>query len=156
MSGNPYASPEGDEPSRSLPKVAARDPRRLLEIVTAQRAMMWLFLFKLAIDFSVSAASEILAGPPLLAYFCLFLIVEVVIAYFVFRISHAIYDLGPAVVCALLALAPCLGSLTVLVLNGTVMDYLRKNGVKVGFMGATRLQIEDLRNDIHAQLPSSP
>ena len=111
---------------------------------------------QLAIDFSVSAASEILAGPPLLAYFCLFLIVEVAIVYFVFRISHAIYDLGPAVVCALLAFAPCLGSLTVLVLNGTVMDYLRKNDIKVGFMGATRLQIEDLRNDIHAQPPPAP
>lgn len=149
MDANPYEAPKTREASDS--KSAARIiADSTLEIVRSQRGMMWLFLAKIGMDFTVGIARELLSGPPWMAFLCSFLAVNIAIAYFVFRLSNAIYGIGPGIVCFALTLAPCLGTFTVLVLNGNAMDCLRKSGVKVGFMGATKSQLAELaaaRND---------
>lgn len=106
--------------------------------------MMWLWVAKLGLDFAFSIAPDML-GPALsIVYYVPFLAVSIAIAYFVFRITHLVYGVGPALVCTLLAFLPCAGTITVLILNGQTMDRLRKLGVKVGFMGATRQQLDEL------------
>jgi hypothetical protein len=143
MSINPYEAPQ----TVSSPPATDGSPVRAdstLAIVRAQRGMMWLWLAKLGLDFAFSAAPDML-GPALsIAYYIPFLAVSIAIAYFVFRITHLVYGIGPALVCTLLAFLPCAGTITVLILNGQTMDRLRKLGVKVGFMGATRQQLEEL------------
>ena len=113
-----------------------------LSILRSQRGMMWLFLLKIGLDFTVSMARELPSRPLQIAYLCVFVLVEGSIAYFAFRISNAIFGLGPALVCSLMTLIPCMGMFSVVILNGTVIDRLRKSGVSVGFMGATKLQLE--------------
>lgn len=116
----------------------------IVEMVKAQRGMMWLFVAKLGLDFS-SGSVRILLGQPYLAfYWVIYLVVSLSIAYFVFRLAKIVYGVGPAVICAALIFAPCVGSLAILIINGNTMDRLRKAGVKVGMMGATALQLKEL------------
>jgi len=116
-----------------------------IELATAQRGMMWMLALKFAMDFSSGIVREVV-GPPLqLVYLVAYLGISLVVAFFVFKIARVIYGDLPAVACFLLVLAPCTGTLTVLVLNGTTMDRLRKLGVKSGFFGPDRMQMEKLR-----------
>lgn len=143
MSINPYEAPQTGvlPPPKDGSPVTAPST---LAIVRAQRGMMWLWLAKIGLDFAFRLAPDML-GPALsIAYYVPFLAVSIAIAYFVFRITHIIYGIGPAFICALLAFLPCAGPITVLILNGQTMDRLRKLGIKVGFMGATRQQLEEL------------
>lgn len=124
--------------------MAIESPESVLEMVKAQRGMMWLFIAKLGLDFGFSATRD-LAGPTVQAVFWIaYLLVSITVSYFVFRLTRVIYGMGPAIVCAGLIFAPCAGSFAVLVINGGVMDRLRKLGVKVGFMGATAAQVAEL------------
>jgi hypothetical protein len=116
----------------------------ILEIVKAQRGMMWLFVAKLGLDFGAGAVRDLASQPFLAIYWAAYLAVSLAVAYFVFRLAKVVYGGGPAVICAALIFAPCAGSLAVLIINGNSMDRLRKAGVKVGMMGATALQLREL------------
>lgn len=116
----------------------------VIEMVQAQRGMMWLFVAKLGFDFSSGAANELLVEPVRIVFWVAYLVVSGTVAYFVFRLASAIYGAGPGIICACLTVAPCLGSLTVLILNGNTMDRLRKAGVKVGMLGASAQQLREL------------
>src|SRR5688500_1741727 len=133
MSINPYEAPH----SPASPAERIEPQSNSLVLVTSQRAMMWLLIAKLGFDFSAGAVGDLLAPPLLLVYWLAYLVVSAAIAFFVFRLANFVYGVGPVIICAVLSFLPCLGTLTVLVLNGNVMDRLRKTGVKVGFMGAT-------------------
>lgn len=141
---NPYESPK----SPSVPNVdgASASESRVLRIVRAQRGVMWLFLFKLGFDFTASIAAELFDPYLRVAYFIALVAVTVSIAYFAFRLANALFGTGPAFVCMILSAMPCLGTFAILVLNGAAMDQLRKLGVKVGFMGASAMQLEQLRD----------
>jgi hypothetical protein len=125
-----------------------------IDLAQSQRGMMWLFAAKFALDFGAGMVRDA-ASPPLQAvYLAAYLLVSLAVAYFVFRIARVIYGTGPAVVCGFLIFAPCLGTLTVLVLNGTSMDRLRKSGVKSGFFGVDVRELEKLRSS--PDPPASP
>lgn len=106
---------------------------------------MWLLILRVGLDFTASIAAELFDSYARLAYFVVFIAVTVSIAYFVFRLASAIYGAGPAIVCLLLSAIPCLGTFAVLILNGNAIDQLRKVGIKVGFMGASAVQLEEIR-----------
>ena len=116
-----------------------------LDLANSQRGMMWLFAAKFAIDFCSGMIRDTVSPPLQIAYLAAYLAVSLAVAYFVFRISSIIYGVGPAIICSLIVFAPSLGTLVVLVLNGTTMDRLRKSGVKSGFFGADRGEMEKLR-----------
>lgn len=118
----------------------------LLEIVVAQRGMMWLLAAKFGTDFTFSVAKEFTTDLLLIAYLSVCVLVALAMGYYVFRLSNAIYGVGPAVVCAVISLVPCLGLLAVLILNGNAIDQLRKAGVRVGFMGATKSQLAEMQS----------
>lgn len=141
MDINPY------QPPVQLPDNATDANYRcgkILIAVKSQRAMMWLMLVKLVLDFYSGIANESLGKPIVLVFWLAYLAVGVAIAFFMYRLADAMYGMGPAVICALTSLAPCLGVFAILILNGNAMDWLRKRGIKSGFMGVTPEQIQDL------------
>ena len=154
MENNPYQTPQPHSSGKHL--ADDRALHRLLDIVLGMQGMMWLFLFKVGMDMTVGTARVLFSDIWVTVYFCLYLVVQLAMSYFVFKVVHAIYDIGPAIICSLLVFAPCIGTLTVLVLNGNTMDHLRKQGIKVGFMGPTRQQIDDLRRQIAAREVGDP
>ena len=48
------------------------------------------------------------------------------------------------IVCGLLALIPCIGLITLLIINSKATSILRRNGIRVGFLGAN---LADLARD---------
>ena len=50
-------------------------------------------------------------------------------------LANELYNVVAAVICAILAILPCIGLLTILVLNQKATSHLQKKGLKVGFMG---------------------
>ena len=125
----------------------------IVEMVKAQRGMMWLFVAKLGLDFGAGAVRDLASQPFLTIYWVAYLGVSLAVAYFVFRVAKVVYGGGPAVICAALIFAPCAGATAVLVINGNTMDRLRKAGVKIGFFGATVQQLRDLEASATDSLP---
>ena len=125
----------------------------IVEMVKAQRGMMWLFVAKLGLDFGAGAVRDLASQPFLTIYWVAYLGVSLAVAYFVFRVAKVVYGGGPAVICAALIFAPCAGATAVLVINGNTMDRLRKAGVKIGFFGATVQQLRDLEASATDLLP---
>jgi hypothetical protein len=46
------------------------------------------------------------------------------------------------IACGLLALIPCIGLLTLLIINSKATGILRQNGIRVGFLGADLAQLQ--------------
>ncbi|MBC7852539.1 MAG: hypothetical protein IAF94_03800 [Pirellulaceae bacterium] len=126
--------------------MAIESPESVLEMVKAQRGMMWLFIAKLGLDFGFSATRDLASQSVEILFWIAYLLVSLAVSYFVFRLTRVVYGIGPAVICAALIFAPCAGSFAVLVINGGTMDRLRKLGVKVGFLGATAAQVAELES----------
>jgi hypothetical protein len=122
-------------------------PREIvLDLATSHRGMMWLFAVKLTMDFCAGIVRDAVSPPFQIVYLLAYLVVSGAVAYFVFRAARIVYGVGPAVVCGALIFAPCLGAFVVLVLNGTLIDRLRKHGVKSGFFGPDRREMERLQS----------
>jgi hypothetical protein len=117
-----------------------------LDLAQSQRGMMWLFAMKFALDFCSGIVRDAVRPPFQVVYLIPYVLVSLAVAYFVFRAARIIYGIGPAVVCGLLIFAPCLGTLAVLVINGTAMDRLRKSGIKSGFFGVDKRELEKLQS----------
>lgn len=143
FSDNPYASPTTQPP---LPHADIH----ILEMARAQRGMIWMLALKLALDFTVMQAAALLPRFPLMLYYAAALLVMIAVIFFTSRLAYALYGLGPAILCSVLLFAPCIGLLTILMLNGTAMDRLRKAGVKSGFMGVTKDQLAQLEAKIRS------
>lgn len=141
FSDNPYTSPTTEPP---LP----HPDTHILEMARAQRGMIWMLALKLAIDFTFMQATQFLPQFPLMLYYAAALLVLVAVIFFTARLAYALYGVGPAILCGVLLFAPCVGLLTILMLNGTAMDRLRKAGVKSGFMGVTKDQLAQLEAKI--------
>lgn len=149
MTPNPYEPPHGQLPARSV--MPGLTPDELLDIVRAHRGMMWLAVGKMAIDAMFFTVSSAIHPPTFYLYGGLSLAILIGCAYFVFRLAKGIFGAGPAIACVLLMLAPCMGTLTILVLSGNTIDFLRKRGVKVGLMGANKLQLRELENAVEME-----
>jgi hypothetical protein len=141
----PAAADAAPKKPSSAPAQLPPPVDRRLELVQAQRGMMWCFVLKVGMDFTVNSARVLMPEPGYFLFVAAYLAVSLTTAYFVFRVARVMYGIGPAIVCACLIFAPCIGTLTVLILNGNTIDYLRKQGVKAGFMGATLAQLEELQ-----------
>lgn len=153
MSINPYEPPSTASGRTSVP--VTDTAVQLLDMVKSQRAMMWLFVARFGLDISTTAARDFNSGLLMFGFWLAYLGVSIALAYFVFRLANGVYGIGPAVVCVLLSFVPCLGTLTVLILNGNAMDRLRKMGAKVGFMGASAKQLQELNTASLQQRQSS-
>lgn len=60
---------------------------------------------------------------------------------FVFLLATKVYTTGMGILLGVLALIPCIGLLVLLMVNGKATEILKKNGIKVGLLGANLSQI---------------
>lgn len=126
--------------------------RTSLEMLIGQRGMMWTLILKLVVDLMFNAMSGLQSGAMLYGLAAVYTIACLIVAYFVFRLANAVYGIAPGLICAAATFIPCIGLFAVLVLNGTTMDQLRKRGIKVGFMGATKTQVDELKAKIASSI----
>lgn len=143
MNENPYQSPQSSD-ANPLPRAKPNEASVLLEMARAQRGLMWTALAVMGSNFLTNIGPLDLSQSVFLAVAGAWLALVLVFGYFAFRLANASYGILPGIVFALITMAPCVGLLAVLIINGQTQDRLRKAGVKVGFMGATQLQIDEL------------
>jgi hypothetical protein len=54
----------------------------------------------------------------------------------VFSLAMKVYGTGPGIAMAICTLFPCIGLIILVIINAMATSILRKNGVRVGFLGA--------------------
>jgi hypothetical protein len=57
-------------------------------------------------------------------------------------LANELYGVGVAVLCGVLVVIPCVGLITLLIVNQSATSFLQRRGVKVGFMGVKPEQIQ--------------
>lgn len=127
---NPYQPPQHDSPP-SLPQA---DRERLYTIAKCQRSINLVVLAYFGSGVVSQQVANIPGGQILIGLVALAVIIAGVV--FAVRMASALWSTGAAVVCAILLLVPCVGLLTLLVLNNRATARLRDAGCKVGLLGA--------------------
>jgi uncharacterized membrane protein (GlpM family) len=64
------------------------------------------------------------------------LIVGLVGAVFTFMLAIHVYGTGLGILFGILCLIPCIGLIVLLIVNAKATDVLKRNGIKVGLLGA--------------------
>ena len=67
--------------------------------------------------------------------------VWIVCAVFVFQLSSRVYSTSTGVVLGILTVVPCIGLVVLVTVNGKATEILKKNGIKVGLLGASLSEI---------------
>ena len=128
---NPYQPPQhASPPSPSVPQ-ADRD--KLYTIAKCQRTINLIVLAYFGTGFASNQLGDAPGGRLIIGF--VVLAVMVAGAVFAGRMANALWSTGAAVVCAILLLIPCVGLLTLLVLNSRATTRLRAAGFKVGLLG---------------------
>ncbi len=65
-----------------------------------------------------------------------FLVASLAGTVFVFMLAMKVYSTGMGIFFGILTMVPCVGLIMLLVVNGKATEVLKKNGIKVGFLGA--------------------
>jgi hypothetical protein len=120
----------------------------LHQIVRSQRGLIGLILVNLLVALAV-VGPVILLGPEsrLAAIIVLLarviaLILGLIAVFFIFRMAKALRK--TAWVYALAAFFPCIGLVTLLLVNHYATQTLRANGVRVGLLGARQCDLENI------------
>jgi hypothetical protein len=127
---NPYQPPQHDTPGAVPP--AERE--KLRDAAKFQRYINLVILAYFGAGVLTSAVNEIPGGRFVVGLFALGVIVTG--AVFAVQMARALYGTGVAVACAIMLLIPCVGLLTLLVLNNRATARLNAAGLKVGLLGA--------------------
>lgn len=81
--------------------------------------------------------AQIAAPPQVRPLFGLaFLAVSITSTVFVFMLAMKVYSTGVGIFVGILTLIPCVGLITLLVVNSKATNVLKDNGIKVGLLGA--------------------
>lgn len=130
---NPYETPAA--PSSVVP---ARDQlEKVRSVAKAQRLVNIAILLYLLLVFA-SFATPPLDPNSMLPLFLLLVILSMLgfIIFAVARMGYSMHGVGHAILYSVAMLIPCLGIILLLILNSRVTNFLTRNGVKVGIMGA--------------------
>jgi hypothetical protein len=65
---------------------------------------------------------------------------------FVFLLATKTYNVGVGILLGILTLIPCIGLIVLLIINSQATSILRSNGVRVGFIGASKNDLDDLED----------
>ncbi|HLA83780.1 MAG TPA: hypothetical protein VJL29_03220 [Thermoguttaceae bacterium] len=136
MSVNPYEAPPIE-----AEVIGVRSGRRedLKPVAFYQKGIQICILFYLvfyAVTFAV---------PPMWRFIPAIGVIGVAITGFVFVILLAMKVYSPVlgILLGLLTLLPCLGLLSLLIVNGKATAVLRENGIRVGLLGASLWEVEE-------------
>ena len=114
----------------------AKSPEGIRMIATAQRRIILCILAQLVLYVALIAGQKALPPAVLVVLFLGMLAVDILAMVFVFMLTTKMYGTGLGVLLGILTLAPCVGLITLLVVNGKATSILRQNGLKVGLLGA--------------------
>jgi hypothetical protein len=135
---NPFQSPRSDttfvgERTASLVNLyqIARNQKVVLLTLAVQ---IFGFIIQTLIDNAAPPPVSMLLGVGIL-------VTILVAAVFVFRLASLVYSTAAGVVCALLTVIPCIGLITLFVVNSRATAVLRQNGIRIGFFGADLAQL---------------
>jgi len=132
---NPYQPPQ----SPALVAIAPADRDRLREVARLQRYINLVVLAYFSAGALTRAVAEVPGGPILAGVVAVAVILTG--AVFAVQMARALYSTAVAVVCAILLLIPCVGLLTLLLLNGRATQRLTAAGLKVGLLGADPAEV---------------
>ncbi len=134
MSQNPYQSPATDAHVIGINSGNIEDLRKVAKY---QKGVITCILIQL-----LAIGAQFALPPELQIFLALgLLIVGITSTVFIFLLAVNVYTTGVGVLLGILALIPCIGLLVLLTVNGKATTVLRKNGIKVGLMGANLSQI---------------
>ena len=129
MSENPYQAPMSEPGPLTGEPV---DRERLRKIAGAQRGLMFCILAYLA-----AIPAQFLLPPELAIWIGPVVAVAAVAgAVFVFLLALRVYGVALGIILSLLTLVPLLGLLILLVVNGKATSELKRNGIRIGLLGA--------------------
>jgi hypothetical protein len=115
-----------------LPEGSTRDDLR--EVASRQKMILMCILVYLG----VVVASFFLPQGLYLVIGMIALAVGITSTVFVFLLAAKLYEGGVGILLAVLTLIPCIGLLVLLIINGKATSVLKRNGVRVGLLGANR------------------
>lgn len=129
---NPYQPPAVDVAPRAGPV----DLELLRNIARHQRTINLAILAQLGLYVLTLILESQQMGVALIVLSFVALAVVVVSVTATVRLANAMHGTGIAIVCAILMFVPCVGLLTLLLLNQQATGRLKKAGFKVGLLGA--------------------
>ena len=129
MSDNPFAPPQSSTPVEG---VLSGNREDLRSVAKYQKGVLICILVQL-----VSIVAQFLVPPQVQGVLGIgVLVVGLVGAVFVFLLSMKTYGTGLGILLGILALAPCIGLIVLLIVNGKATKVLKQNGIQVGLLGA--------------------
>lgn len=134
MSDNPYQSPLTEPRAVGI---RSGNPADLRNVARYQKGVLVCILVYILLIVSQFFVPESLR--PLLAFVALGVVVAGTV--FVFMLAIAMHSVGVGILLGLLTLLPCIGLITLLVVNGQATNVLRQNGIRVGLLGADMSQL---------------
>lgn len=69
-----------------------------------------------------------------------------VLTFFVYKVSTATFPGATGIVMIVLTLIPLFGLISLLCIDGVAINFLKKSGIKVGFMGVSKSEINRIRS----------
>ena len=134
---NPYQSPQIASPAASM----TEGREKLRRVAKYQQWVIYALLVNIVINVVAMVArnQDNLAVSLGVGVAALAIAVFAMVA--IFLLAKELYNVGLAVLCAILMIVPCISLITLLVVNGKATAYLQQHGIKVGFMGTNPNQI---------------
>ncbi len=141
----PPENPYRPAPANQSRVSAQEHLEKVRSVAKAQRMLniailMYLMLVVVNIATQFVAAND----PDTIVPLLVLPIVLVVVGFIIFavaRMGYAMHGIGHAILYSFAMLIPCLGLILLIILNSRVTDFLTRNGVKVGLMGAEKSTI---------------
>lgn len=134
MSDNPYQSPLTE--SRAV-GIRSGDPADLRNVARYQKGVLVCILVYILLIVSQFFIPESLRPLLMIGAGA----VGIAGTVFVFMLAIAMHSVGVGILLGLLTLLPCIGLITLLVVNGQATNVLRQNGIRVGLLGADISQL---------------
>ncbi len=135
MSENLYQAPKANLQTDSLPNDQVEF---LVAVAKRQKHLLYVFLVYLIYSFNLGRADEDMQQ--IVQLFALPMLLAVII--FNIRLSWVLYGTAGRVIMIILGAIPIINFLVILIANSRANRLLSKNGIKVGFMGASIADIQ--------------
>jgi hypothetical protein len=134
MSNNPYQVPDTPPVVVGVNSGSLADLRSVAQFQKGILVCILIYLVAVVAQFAIPQDLRPLVGLGVL-------VVGLVGTVFVFLLATKVYNVGIGILLGILTLIPCLGLIVLLVVNGKATSILKRNGIKVGLLGADLSQI---------------
>jgi hypothetical protein len=129
-----------DRPRRRRSVRAERmSPSDLRTVAISQKAVIFCILGNLAtipLRIALEQMPATTALPGFLILLAFYLAVGITATVFVFMMAVRVYGTGAGVALGILTLVPCVGLITLVIINQKATGVLQQHGIRVGFLGA--------------------